>query len=457
MSLRSRFDVVIEPDIYNMNLSKIGAFAALCLSSSSAFASGTPDVGFQSTLLPYPTQSSVRSLSNGDVITFDGTSVDRFDASGSWLLNLATFPAPVFGGAFAIDPTETFCVLGESSNGDVFRIDLTVGGKTLLANLTFNFDADFAPDGTLVVSAATGGFGFDNDLVRLDTSTGATTFLAHVPGASGPVEFDNFGNLYYATSSASFPTPAGSTDILIFLAADLASADCNVAGGCLGDSDAVLFASGYDGATDLTLDSQTGRLYLAENNFGTGASRIWAVAGGPAGGTLPFVEESLFNWTTGLEVFGGSTAATLQAFQPAAGAHLNYTTTDYFATFERVSVTSKRASLGISGAGLSGAGSVNLAVADGQPGGGLLFFYGATGLVSQNEVSYSFGAVAPLFTSLDLVTIGVFGGILPLDGAGSTTFSFQNPGGFEGLLSIQGLLFDANYGLMLGTTNSVNF
>jgi hypothetical protein len=440
-----------------MQLSKLCALALLALLPTPALASGTPEAGFQAAALAYPGQSLTRTLANGDVITYDGATVDRYDAAGTLIANLATFPSSVFTGAFAIDPTETFAIVGESLFGDIFRVDLTLGGLTLLANLNFNYDADFATDGTVIVSAAVGGFGVGNDLVRLDPVTGTTTFLAHLAGPSGPIEFDNFGNLYYATVAPSFPSPPASTDILIFLAADLAGADCALPGGCLDETNAVLFASGYDGASDMTLEPQTGRLYLAENNFTTGTSRIWAVAGGPAGGTAPFVEEALFNWTTSLEGFGGSTAATLQAFQPASDARLQYNTTDFFSSWERVSVTALRPTLTISGPGTTGPGQVDLNVTGAAPGGGLLYFYGSTALVAGSESAFGPGSVAPLFTALDLLSLESFGAILPLDGAGASLFSFTNTGGLEGLVSIQGLLFDSTYGLLLGTTNLVDF
>jgi len=446
-----------NPELTKMNLSKIGACALFVFLPTTGLASGTPEVGFQAAPLPYPGLASTRTLANGDVISYDGVTVDRYDATGAFLLNLATFTPPVFTGAFAVDPTGTFAIVGESSLGDVFRVDLAVGGLTKLTNLVFNFDADFAPDGTVILSAAVGGFGVGNDLVRLDPMTGATTFLAHVAGPSGPVEFDNFGNVYYATLSPNFPSPPGSTDILIFLAADLAAADCSLPGGCLDETDAVLFASGYDGASDMTLDPQTGRLYFSENNFATGTSRIWALAGGAVGGTSPFVEEATFNWTTGLEAIGGSTAATLQGFQPSSDARLHYNTTDFFSSWQRVSVTAKRPTLSISGPGQSGAGQVDLAVANAAPGGGVLYFFGPTALVVGTESAYSLAAVAPLFTALDAASLSAFGGIVGVDGAGASSYSFSNPGGLEGLVSIQGLIFDPTLGLMLGTTNHVDF
>lgn len=440
-----------------MNLSKLGALALLTVLPSLSFAAGTPEAGFQTAVLNYPGQASTLTLANGDVITYDGVTVDRYDAAGNLIANLATFSPSVFTGAFAVDPTGTFAIVGESSTGDIFRVDLSVGGLSLLANLNFNFDADFAPDGSVVVSAAVGGFGVGNDLVRLDPVTGATTFLAHVAGPSGPVEFDTFGNLYYATIAAGFPSPPASTDILIFMAADLATADCSVPGKCLDETNAVPFATGYDGASDLALDPQTGGLYLAENNFGTGSSRIWPVTGGPVGGTSPLIEETTFNWTTNLEAFGGSTAATLQAFQPSSDARLLYNTTDFFSSWERVEVTAKRASLAISGAGLTGPGQVDLDVTAGPPGGGVLYFFGPTALVGASETAYAVGLAVPLFTALDLSSLNAFGGVLSLDGTGSSSFSFSNPGGLEGLVSIQGLLLDPTFGLTLGTTNHVDF
>ena len=428
-----------------MKLQMIAGLCALGLSATPALSQGTPLVGFQIQDVANPGGGSTRTLSNGDVIGFNGQTVTRFDSTGNVLQVLHTFPTSNFTGAFAVDPTESFAIVGESSFGDVFRVDLNAGGAVFLANLFFNYDAEFAPDGSVYLSAATGGFGADNDLVRLDPLTGATTFVAHVLGASGPLSVDNNGNVFYATVSADFPAPSGFTDVLIFTAGSLASADCGVPGGCLDESDAIPYAFGFDGASDMAYDPQTGAVYMAENDFFSGLSRVWKVQSGSASSALPFVIEANGNWTSGLEILGNTGPAVLQAFQPTSSARLSYKSSG-----ARREVTARRPEVNLSGPGTTSAGLVTLDVAAAEPGGLALLFYGPTSLVAGSESVLPIANMTPLFSAMDLGSL-TFGALLTLDGAGTASTSFNNPGLF-GKVSIQGIVLDANGQLFLGTT-----
>ena len=428
-----------------MKLQMIAGLCALGLSATPALSQGTPLVGFQIQDVAYPGGGLMRTLHNWDAIGFYGQTVTRYDSAGNVLQVLHTFPTSNFTGALAVDPTESFAIVGESSFGDVFRVDLSAGGAVFLTNLLYNYDAAFAPDGSVYLSAATGGFGTDNDLVRLDPLTGATTYVAHVLGASGQLSVDNAGNVFYATVSDSFPAPSGSTDVLIFTASALAGADCNVPGGCLDESDAIPFAFGFDGASDLTYDPQTGAVYMAENNFFSGLSRVWKVQSGSATSALPFVIESNGNWTGGLEVLGATGPALLQAYQPTSSARLSYTSSG-----ARREVTARRPEVQLSGPGTSGAGLVTVDVAAAEPGGFALLFYGPTSMVAGSESVLPIANAAPLFSAMDLGTLK-FGALLLLDGAGAASTSFNNPGLF-GVVSIQGMVLDVNATQFLGTT-----
>lgn len=442
-----------------MNLTTSALFVGL-LCTSPAFATDVLEQGFEATPQVLPGGSSTRTLSSGDIITVDSVGVDRWKADGTFVQNLGVFPTSIFGGCFDVDPTESFAIVGRTDSSatpnPVYRVALDGSGMTQIADIVFNYDGAFTASGDYYLSAAIGGFGAGNSLLRVDTTTGAVTELGQLPGASGPIGVDALGNLYYATISSMFPAPAGSTDVVLFTAADLATADCNL-GTCLGLGDAIPFATGYDGASSLVVDKRTGHAYMVENNFGTGANRIWAITGGPSSGT-PLVEGQTFNWMSNLEVQSGVAAPELRAYQPADDARLFYTTTDFVNPAVRSQVQAKRSELQLSGAGLLGAGTVDITVTGAEPGGGALLFFGPTALVSGTEGAFSLAGVVPtLFTGLDLASVQVFGGVLPVDGAGSASTSFLNPGGYAGLVTLQALVLDTNLVDILGTSTSSPF
>ena len=294
-------------------------FCALALALPAA-AQDVPAVGFD--LLPEAVPLTGTSwvgatFENGDVLVFDGVNVERYNAGGGFLQTLETLPAFVFPSFVEIAPDETFAVVGESSNGELLRIDLLLGGSTPLGSLAFNFDAAFEDGGHLVVSAATGGFGADNELWRVDVTTGAAVRIGSVPGASGPVALDDEGNLYYGTTSNDFPPPAAQTDLLRWDASVIG------AGVPFDASDATVLSTGLAGASSLVFDDVLDALYVAEVNFGTGASRISRL---PAGTSIPqvLVEGRPFFAISRLELAASTSPAVFAPYQPAHAATLRY-------------------------------------------------------------------------------------------------------------------------------------
>ena len=419
-----------------LNRPTLCALLGACALALSPSAQDQTPSGFALQDLPYPGSSATATLSNGDIVTFDGMSIDRFDSSGAFQANLGSFPGFVFGGCFAIDPSESFAVLGESSNGDVFRVELDGSGMTFLANLVFNFDADFESADSVIVSAATGGFGAGNDLVRLNTTTGATTSLAKLSGPSGPLAFNAAGLMFYVTQSDSFPSPPGGSDLVFLTPAQLSS------GAVLGDADFNLFVPGFDGGSSLAIDQATGAIYLAENNFSSGTNRVYQVGGTVASSTVIAEGASFFSMGN-LEVDDPQGGATFQAYQPALGGAVRYNTTDFFSTSARRQVTPARPTSSLNGPGASGIGAVDFGVDGGEPDGAFLFLYGPQGLYSPIETANVFGGIAaPIFTGLDLGTLSFLPFYLPLDGGGSGSFSFFNPGNLQGVFAFQALIAD---------------
>ena len=163
------------------------SLAALAALSPAALAQG-PEAGLSETPLGYapPLFGVSATLPGGDLIVFDGLNVERRDASGVLVTTYGTFGSSVFASFVAVDPNGQFAIVGESSNGELRRVDLVAETLTPLATAAFNYDGVVDGAGTLWLSAGNGVFG-SNLLSSVDTTTGAITTEVTVPGFSGPV------------------------------------------------------------------------------------------------------------------------------------------------------------------------------------------------------------------------------------------------------------------------------
>jgi hypothetical protein len=402
----------------------------------------TPRDGFALANLPYPGLAATATLPGGDLIAFDGLTVAHHAADGGWLADLATFPGFVFPSFVELAPDASFVVVGESSYGDLFVVDLAQGGLTLVANLPFNYDAVFETPDDLLVSAAVCGFGCGNDVARVSLSTGAVTTLAQLPGSSGPLALDAAGNLYYGTVSSLFPPPVGASDVLRFSAAQLTGTPV------LTDADAMLFATGFDGASSLAYDPVLGQLYLAETSFGTGQNRVLIVNGSPAQSTV-VVDGVPFETIGNLEFDGGDGVAQFTGYQPATGGTLRYSTTDFFSRWERNQVVTARPRLDLSGAGAAGAGSFTVDLTDAPPAGTGFLFFALTSSVLP-ETALTVPGSPPLFTGLPASGLFVLPGAQAIAGDGTWQQAFVNDGSLTGLLTFQFLVYEA------GATNPIS-
>jgi hypothetical protein len=290
------------------------------------------------------------------------------------------------------------------------------------------------------VSAAQGGFGAGNDLVRVDVTTGAATLLAHVQGPSGPLTFDSLGNLWYATQTDAFPPPPGSTDVILWPAPLLAGPDV------LTEAEAVVFSTGFDGASDLAWEASTGAILLAENLFSSGANRIYQVGNSPANSTL-LVEGAPGGWITGLEATSGVGPATFHAYQPEGSALVRYLNAG---TRNELHPARPQAAFTGPGASRPGFGTLTFEVQGGPPNGELIALiapapYGP-------ELAFTLSTVAaPLFSGLNPNAFLVVPGTYSLDATGAGGLSIQHHGSLFGLLAAQAIVFDAQ-GSLVGTT-----
>lgn len=422
------------------------ASAALCLSLS-ALAADTVAPGFSRSSLPNPAfGAQTATLPNGDLVTYDGLSVDRWTAGGAFVQNLATFQVFGFPSFVRVRPDGTEVVIGESSNHDIYRVPLDGSGEVLVANVVFNFAAAFETNDDLIVSAATGDFGPQNEILRLDLTNGQETTVAVVPGPSGPVAFDLNGDLLYATQATVFPPPAGSTDVVRWTSAQLTS------GSQLALVDAAVVSAGFDGGGSLAVDPVSGAIYLAETNFAIPVNRIVRVDS--SGATSALVVDS--TETLGqLQFVDAGGAGSFEAFQPGGGSQLRYAATDFSTIDDLALLDPARPTLTISGPGTTGVGPVTLAVDGALPNGSCFLLFGTQGSLSGSELTYTFPGFL-LHTHLTPGKIRRVPFFLPVDAGGHGQITLHNPGNLVGSFGWQYWIATAS-GQFIGSTPTETF
>jgi hypothetical protein len=412
---------------------------ALVAISSLAAAQDTLAPGFAASgSQPVPAAfAAYHTLSNGDRVTFDGLSIDLYDADNGFVRHLGDLPSFVFTSFVEADPAETFALVGESSNGDIYKVMLDGSGMTLVATLPFNFDAVFEDGEHALVSAATCGFGCGNDIVRVDTTSGTTAPVALVAGASGPLAMTADGRLLYATVSDTFPPPPGSTDIVSWTAAQLGS------GTLLDLGDATLFHGGLDGAASLAVDPVFGNVFLAESIFGATSSVYEFTKQGDLVGPVVQSVEFLAN----LELREDGGPGHFHAFQPPDGVKLHYSNGDI------ATVRPARPQ----GAVYETGPVTTFEVTGALPDSAMLVLYSGQQHLQPDETAYP---VFPDFLFVTGVPLSQWRRgpwLVPIDGTGVGAWSFFDPGTLDGTLVFQGLMTDeTGQGFIASSTAAVN-
>lgn len=394
------------------------------------------ETGYTEAVISNPVPFASRAtLSDGRIIDFDGQFVTLTSADGLTVTSLHDFGVSNFSGILVPSLDETFVVVGESSNGDLFTVDLSVGGATFVTNLPFNFSAVFESATSLIVSAGAPSFA-DNNLVRVDLTTGNQTLLAMVEGPSGPVAIDAFGNVYLATVASGFPAPPGGTEVLLYLASQLTGAPV------LTEFEGSPIGVGFDGASSMVVDPAFNRVYLAENNFGSGTNRIWNVSGSQASSELLY-EGPTGDWVTIDRFDTGTGPGVFAAYQPEAGSgRILAGRTDFFSFDDRFDLTPKRPELNITSAPFGTSTSFTLDVTDGRPNSPMILVYGLTPAPGTPEVSVIPG-VLPLLSDFDLGSLEIFPFPLLLDGSGEVSLPFVADSISN--VSFQGLVLDEGF------------
>ncbi len=393
------------------------------------------------------------TLQDGTRVQSDGSSVDHVDAAGQLILHLGGYPSYVYPSFVLLAPDESFALVGESSGGGIERFELSGAPQSTIGGVMYNFDAVWEDAGHLLVSADASG-GFQNQIVRLDTSTGATTLVAQLSGPSGPVaRRARTGELFVGLIDLS---QSNHDELLRFDASQLSS------GLLLGPQDAQVFADQLANTSALRIDERYDvpgidccRVYLAISPYGS-ASTIACFD--VSGARLPDVATSLDS-ISNLELQAGSGPGGFGPWQPDAGEQLSYRGTTWCypscTTAEIRVIQPRRPQASISGPGLGNpaGGRVTVAFDNCVPNASLLMIIGPQSLYlpgghtryhPDGFLWHSGLAWSPLRR---LVT-------LPTDAAGHASFSYYNPGNLNGTHALQALVRDTN-GLFVGSSTCV--
>jgi len=427
------------------------AVFALPATSQNTTAPGFQELG----ALPIPAldpfvNPAFASLSSGEIITFNGASIDLHDAAGAPLMTLGSLPTFGFPSFVIVDPTETFVVIGESSFGGLWRCDVVGGGLTHIIDVPFNFDADFDSNAAWIYVTSSPGFGSGiNRIIRVNVNSGVRQLVAETAGVSGPIEVDDAGDLYYA-SIPGFFVPTGSVDILHWTSAQLLAEPFE------NEFTATVFSSGYDGGSSLERDPISGHFFLCESVFGQPTPIVEIDA---AGTTLAPIATTDYSGGQ-LEIHAGPGTGTFQAYQPA-NVRLRYNTTNYnqsdpfdILSSEIVTVAPARPVAMLTGP-TSGPASKTLTITGAAPNSSILVLFGSVGFYQPNEVILPLpGIDFPFHSALPQQYVRRLNVPVATDASGTAVFNYFDPGSLHGTQVLQALIRDAQ-NLTIGTSNPV--
>lgn len=391
----------------------------------------------------YTAFASYDTLPNGNRLVYNGAEIYIEAADGTFLQTIAGTPMPGYPSFLQVDPTETFAILGESTNGAIYRVSLT-GTLTPLATLAFNYAFTFEPGAAtgLVSAAVCGKTGCTNFLQRLDVTTGALTPIAMIDGPSGPVAFSPAGDLYYATQSNSWPTPPGFVDILRWSSAQVATGPFPLTA-----ARATVFVNGLDGGESLAFDPQFGNLFVSGSPGGENGRILEIDRYGQVVGTVA----SSLDYIADIEIFEGAGDGAMAAFQPA-GKRLQYRATDFvLATARVVRVSPRRPEL-VAVQNMDGTMTISLTGA--TPNSSCFVISSQTSLYNPIETAHDLGNYA-FWTGMPYPNnIRRVGNQITADANGNGSFTFANPAAIQGTRVVQVLVRDAS-GVLRGASNTV--
>jgi hypothetical protein len=376
------------------------------------------------------------TLTNGNRVVYDGSQVWIETDAGVVVQSLGNPGPPSFIGFIEVDPTETFAVLGESSNGQIWRVSLTTGGPTPLAVLPFNYDIAFESTTSALVSAANCiGFVCTNSIYRMNLVTGATTQLVLVDGYSGPVSISSAGDVYLGVLPNGLP--GGGSSLLRWTAAQIANGPFP-----LTEADATVFTAGLDGVAEMEFDPAFGHLIASATVAG-----VQSVLEIDRGGAIVGSATTSTDVVGKVEVFDAPGNGACAAFQPA-GRVVKYRTTDYVASTSKVTTISPRRP--VLTAVQNGNGTMTCTLTGGQPNSPCMVISGNMSVYSPVESSHDLSSYL-FWTGIPFDQIRRAGLNFVTDSSGTGSFTFNNPVSIQGTRVLQVLVRDA-HGVFRGSS-----
>lgn len=382
---------------------------------------------------------SVASFDDGSYIVFDGLDVDHRTAGGVLIQRLGSFPFFSFPSFVEIAPDGLTAYIGESSAGNIYEVDVAGGGMQALATLSFNFSLAFDPTtpGSAYVSASTGGFG-SNSVHRIDLASGITEEVIQVTGFSGPVTVNDFGDVILGRLPATFPFPAGATDVLLFDSAMLAG------GTVLTGANGLALVTGLNGVSSMEFDLGNEQFFLMETNAGaTGfGSELWRFDA--AGALQEKVAESTV-FAGGIELINSPVGTRFGPYQPSY-AGLRFSESDCFGLTpiaDRVDVVGSRPSNSFSGPSIGMSGAADFSVTGGVPNGFASLWLARSTNFLVNDTIMNMGGFFPIALRANPNDYVRRFPMVQLDPNGDFTFPFFQDVAIEGAMIAQWIVFDA--------------
>lgn len=419
--------------------------AALTALASPAYSDITTAPGFQNAFVTAAPAGAFTGgmdfLPSGNMAIFDGANVVECDPSSGNIVSILHAPSTTVFGSFVRTSIDgTFLLFGESSFGDIIRIPLDGSPSTVVANIPFNYACVFQSNDVAFITRPDSTWS-NTYITRLDISSGVMGDIALVPGASGPVAFDESGNLYYGENSSAWPAPQGSQSIYRWSAVQVANAG---RGSILTPSNGIVFAGGQTAPSSLAFDEE-GDLLVSDSIDGV----IYEIGNnGLIKGTIG--SEAQFNSVTAITFIGnGNDKSQFGFFQPESGGTLYAISTDWFSFNHLNAIRPERSTLSTTPQNPIPAGaSFSFFVHDGPPNATVLLLIGSAGQSPETYLQYQ-GVAQFIGVSGQIVTA-----TLALDSSGSLHIPAVNAGLGGISISVQGALFDPQKG-PVGTTEAL--
>jgi hypothetical protein len=382
-------------------------------------------------------------LANGNYAVFDGTSVVELSSvDGSFVQTIFKPHSVVFGSFLTLSPDGATLYFGEGTEGHVWEIDLASGSASWSISAVYPYDLAFDPQGRAFLSYATSLFG-GSHVALCDFAAGTLDDVVDLDEPSGPLVFDAAGNLYTAATDVSiYPPPPGSTALLEFAAADLAS---GVGPGTIGEDVATQLAS-LDGGSGIALDEQ-GDVLVTDPNSGS----LYEVDGRTLDVTVD-ASAGLYTSFLYLREQRG-TKGNLEPWQPSDAGTVLAVRTDFFSFNGLTRVRPARPVCSTSPASPVPVGTFQFDVTGAVPDGfGLML---VTGGAADDETPLSTrGWPAPLFLGVDFTT-GLTVYPVFFDSLGELHEQVDNPGLGDATVAFQLVAAASGAGPYYGTSETI--